>query len=117
MSIPMLDPAAVDRLRRIGGDKLLRAMLGSFLDNAAARMSAAAAAVAAGDGQGLADAAHALKSSAGNIGATTLQLTAQKVEREAVEEGANLELLLDELRSAHVDASTAATRERGEIAG
>ena len=112
MTIPILDPSAVERLRRIGGDRLLGAMIASFLENGAARIAAARDAARSGDARGLSDEAHALKSSAGNLGAETLRMTAQKVEREAVEAGASLEALAAELAAAFDHARAAAERAR-----
>ena len=93
MGNPILDPAALARLQRIGGDGLVAAMLDSFEQNARTRVEAAHAAAASGDAQALSDAAHALKSSAGNVGASSLQLDAQRVERESLEAGADLAAL------------------------
>ena len=112
MSNPILDPSAVERLSRIGGNRLVHAMVGSFLENGAARIQSARDAAAAGDAQGVSDAAHALKSSAGNLGATTLQLTAQKVERESKEPGAQLQVLTEELAAAFEEAGAAARKAR-----
>lgn len=108
VSEPILDPTALARLRRIGGDKLLRAMVASFVENGTGRIDAARNAARDGDARALSDAAHALKSSAGNLGAETLRLTAQKVEREAVEPGAALEALASELADAFAHAREAA---------
>jgi HPt (histidine-containing phosphotransfer) domain-containing protein len=107
---PILDPSALERLRRIGGDRLVRAMVTSFIENGAARIDAARTAANAGDAAGVSDAAHALKSSAGNLGATTLQLTAQKVERESLEGGASIGALVEELGAAFDEARVAAER-------
>ena len=113
MSEPVLDPLALARLRRIGGERLLRAMTGSFLENGAARIAAARAALESGDADALSDAAHALKSSAGNVGATTLLHVAQKVEREAkTADAATLRALVHELATAYDDASVAAATAR-----
>ena len=114
MTDPILDPHAVARLHRIGGTRLLRAMLDAFVDNGEAKVAAARAAADAGAGSALSDAAHALKSSAGNVGATTLQLVAQKVERESKEEGADLRLLAGELADAFVHARAAASAARAD---
>jgi HPt (histidine-containing phosphotransfer) domain-containing protein len=112
MSEPILDPTAIERLRRIGGDRLLRAMITSFMDNGAARVASAQGAARAGNAQGVSDAAHALKSSAGNIGAETLRLVTQKVERESLESGASLDALVAEMADAFETARVAVTRTR-----
>jgi HPt (histidine-containing phosphotransfer) domain-containing protein len=114
MSEPILDPTALERLRRIGGDRLLRMMMTSFVEHGAVRMATARAAAAAGDGKGVSEEAHALKSTAGNIGASALQRTAQKVEGEAVVAGADLGALVSELVAAFEVASVAAASARDE---
>ena len=117
MNQPILDPQAVARLHRIGGDNLVRAMLSSFVENGALKVEAARAGAGAGIAAQVSDAAHALKSSAGNVGATTLQLVAQKVEREAVEAGTDLRALADELVAAFEDARAAVMRVADDAAG
>lgn len=103
-----LDPTAAERLKRIGGDRLLRAMLRSFLENAEQRMAAAREAAARGEVETIRDEAHALKSSAGNIGATRLQHAAAQVERQADEPGAIPATLIEILERAWPDARDAA---------
>ena len=116
MSHPILDPQAIARLHRIGGAALVGAMLESFEVNAAARVRSARDAAAAGDARALADAAHSLKSSAGNVGATSLQLEAQAVERQALEADAPLDQLataLEEQFTRAREAVAAARRTQG----
>ena len=67
-----LDPAAFDRLRRIGGDTLVKRMVDTFLDYVPGRLEAMESGLAQGALGDAGDAAHAIKSSAGNIGATGL---------------------------------------------
>lgn len=109
MSREILDRDALDRLRRIGGDRLLAAMLDAFVANGAERVVAATASAAAMDADGVSAAAHALKSSAGNIGARGLQETADRIEHEAERTGADLRALADELDAEYV-ATEAAVR-------
>ena len=108
MSGDALDGAALDRLRRIGGDKLLVAMLESFLANGAQRVAEASGSAEAGDGAGVSDAAHALKSSAGNVGARRLQETSARVEFESRSGGVDLRALASELDTAWQEARAAA---------
>lgn len=112
MSAPILDPAAVARLHRIGGDALVGAMLESFEQNGLNRVRAARAAADSGDAQAVSDAAHALKSSAGNVGAASLQLEAQRVEREALDAGAHLGELASALEDAFARAREAIAASR-----
>jgi len=97
---PTLDPAGFERLRRIGGEELVRAMVAAFLENAPRRVATAVEASAAGDREGVARAAHSLKSTAGNLGATAVQRAAERLERDAA--GASdleLEALVAELQT------------------
>lgn len=79
------DPAAIDRLRRLGGDELVRRMGDLFVTLGEERVAAARAGVTYGDLDTIERAAHSLKSSAGNVGAVALQRHAETVERAAAE--------------------------------
>lgn len=68
----VVDEAALDRLRGFGGDKLVRGMVELFVANAPARAADAREALDCGDAAALRAALHALKSSAGQLGATTV---------------------------------------------
>lgn len=69
---PVLDDAALDRLRGFGGDKLLRGMIELFVKNAPSRAAEAREALDCGDAAALRAALHGLKSSAGQLGAMTV---------------------------------------------
>lgn len=71
---------ALDLLRRVGKDNLVRGMTERFEANAPARVSAMRASCAAGDAAGVASAAHSLKSSAGQLGAVGLQMLCGEIE-------------------------------------
>lgn len=77
------DPAALARVQRLGGNGLVRQLVAVFLEHAPTRVSAARAAQASGDLPALARAAHALRGSAGNVGATTLAHAARRLEEAA----------------------------------
>ena len=64
--------AALARVRRWGGDDLVREMAGIFLADMPRRLIAARAALGAGDGAGVALPAHAMKSSSAQLGASAL---------------------------------------------
>ena len=64
--------AALAQLRRWGGDELAREMAGIFLTDMPPRLAAARAALAGGDGPGVAFPAHSMKSSSAQLGATVL---------------------------------------------
>lgn len=69
---PLIDEAALDRLRGFGGDKLLHGMIELFVRNAPARAADAREALDCGDAAALRSALHALKSSAGQLGAVSV---------------------------------------------
>jgi HPt (histidine-containing phosphotransfer) domain-containing protein len=68
-----IDPRAIAMLERVGGRKLLLRMITLFLDDAPLRLVKAQSSAATGDADGVANACHALKSSAGQLGALRLQ--------------------------------------------
>jgi HPt (histidine-containing phosphotransfer) domain-containing protein len=69
---PLIDEAALDRLRGFGGDKLLHGMIELFVRNAPVRAADAREALDCGDSAALRSALHALKSSAGQLGAVSV---------------------------------------------
>jgi HPt (histidine-containing phosphotransfer) domain-containing protein len=68
----LLDAEAIERLRGFGGNKLLRGMIELFLRNAPLKAAEAREALDCGDCAALRAALHGLKSSAGQLGATTV---------------------------------------------
>jgi HPt (histidine-containing phosphotransfer) domain-containing protein len=77
----VIDPAAIDRLREWGGDKLVREMIRLYLENAATRLGQIDEGLAPGGTlartqQG----AHSLKSSALNVGAHHVSRLAAEME-------------------------------------
>lgn len=78
-----VDHEALERLRRVGGSRLIRGMIRTFLETAPERIVAARRALAAADAVGVGQAAHALRSSAGQLGAIGLQELCADVERRA----------------------------------
>ena len=72
MSSSIVDPNAIDRLRGFGGPSLVRGMIELFLSNAPLKAADAREALDCGDSAALRAALHALKSSAGQLGAKTV---------------------------------------------
>ncbi|MEX2153253.1 MAG: Hpt domain-containing protein [Gemmatimonadaceae bacterium] len=71
-AVELLDEAALERLRGFGGEKLLRGMIELFVKNAPTKAADAREALDCGDAAALRAALHALKSSAGQLGAITV---------------------------------------------
>jgi two-component system sensor histidine kinase RpfC len=68
----LVDAAALDRLRKFGGDALLKGMVELFEENAPRRVAEAREALECGDAAALRAALHGLKSSAGQLGVVTV---------------------------------------------
>ena len=68
----IVDEAAVERLRGFGGEKLVRGMVELFVQNAPLRAAEAREAFDCGDAAALRAALHGLKSSSGQLGATSV---------------------------------------------
>ncbi len=96
-ALPTLDPKALDMVRNVGGDALVKRLIDTFLEAAPPRVDRLVRAAAGGDMDAVAMSAHSLKSMAGNVGAHRLQAAAVAVEAAA--------------RSADVEAVMAGTDE------
>jgi HPt (histidine-containing phosphotransfer) domain-containing protein len=77
---PALDSAALDRLKRFGGGKLLREMIALFLAAAPERLAAARAGADADNASEMEMALHSLKSSAAQLGAMRMQRLSEEGE-------------------------------------
>jgi HPt (histidine-containing phosphotransfer) domain-containing protein len=80
---PDLDPAAIERLTRLGGEKFTAEMVRLFLSYVSEKLEEARRAQQAGDMAGVARAVHPIKSSAGNVGAMRVQHLATDAEARA----------------------------------
>ena len=74
------DAEALKRLERFGGLKLREELTKLFLQEAPERIASGHAALAAGDVAGIRTMAHALKSSAGQMGARRVQAICERIE-------------------------------------
>jgi HPt (histidine-containing phosphotransfer) domain-containing protein len=75
--------ARLAMLRRVGGDRLIRELIDLFCQTVPGKLAAARAALAGGNAHGVGRVAHALASSAGNLGAVDMQEAAYALERDA----------------------------------
>jgi signal transduction histidine kinase/CheY-like chemotaxis protein/HPt (histidine-containing phosphotransfer) domain-containing protein len=80
--VPVMDFSRLDEFKEFDDEELTmtREVVGLFLDDTPGRLAAIDQAVAAGDAAQLATAAHALKGSAGNVGARALHVAAGELE-------------------------------------
>jgi len=95
---PAGDPAALERLHRWGGDALRTQIVEMFLARAPEQIAAALAAAQRGDAEEVRKVAHTLKSSAGQLGAVSMQRICHDAERRAeAGEGSSLAPLVHAL--------------------
>ena len=80
---PDLDPAGIERLRRLGGSKFAGEMMRLFLSYGGDKVAEARAAQQDGDLTRVERAVHPIKSSAGNVGAVRVQQLATDTELRA----------------------------------
>lgn len=100
----MMDPLtldAIERLRKLGGQPFLIKMIDLFLDFGGQKVIEAETACAGNDFEVVCKAAHAIKSSAGNLGAARVATVAAELESH-VREGHTAEVpsLVQDLRAA-----------------
>ncbi len=106
-----IDTMALDRLRRLGGEELISNMVTLFISHAESAIRQAGNAVAEGDFEGIRRSAHALKSSAGNVGAQQLQDLADQMEQMAEKKAGGIQPLMTELEDAYLRAKDRLNRE------
>ena len=75
------DDAALDRLRRFGGGKLLNEMIGLFVSTTPERILAARSGVDTGNTHAVEMALHSLKSSSAQLGAMEMQRLSERGEQ------------------------------------
>jgi HPt (histidine-containing phosphotransfer) domain-containing protein len=97
-----IDPAGLARLHQIGGAAFVKRMIDLFLEEAPDRLIAARKGEETGDLVAIAEAAHSLKSSAHNFGASRLSRIAAEIEsRTRANKSENLSSLLGEFEAAY----------------
>lgn len=103
----------MDRLRRLGGKELTVKMIGLFSAHVQAVLGQAHASFNSNDIEGVERAAHSIKSSAGNVGATILRELAEEAEQAAHDgNAAVLQGLLTDLEEAFDHAKAKLEEER-----
>lgn len=111
------DPAAIERLIRLGGEKFAAEMIDLFGSYGAKKMAEARQSQQSGKLPALAEAAHPLKSSAGNVGAVRVQKLAAQVESSARAQDAGMAgAQLDELERAFAEARTFLEAQKARLA-
>jgi len=111
------DPAAIERLLKLGGPKFTLEMMDLFSSYGGKKIAEARQAQQSGNLTALADAAHPLKSSAGNVGAVLVQELAAQIELAAREQNAGLAgTQLAELERAFAEARSFLETEKTRLA-
>ncbi len=102
MSEASLNPAALERLREWGGEKLVSQMVRLFLTNAPTRMSQIRDGANGADAKEVEKGSHSLKSSAANLGAMRVHELCAAIE-DAAEAGEveRIRSLLPDLEAAY----------------
>lgn len=117
MAAAPVDRAHLERLATRFGAHFLIQLIDLFIAQGRERMQAAEKGIAAADISAITSAAHALKSSAGNLGAASLAQCAGDIERRG-NSGASLETLVPmvaALNDAFVATCAALETTRGEV--
>jgi CheY-like chemotaxis protein len=111
---PHLDDEAIQRIRKLGGEKLLSKLAGMFVAGAPRRVDAIRAGLASADPAAVAHGAHDLRSSCGLIGAVVMESLCREIE--SLGDEGKLDRVPDLI--AHLDAEFATVRVLldGEIA-
>lgn len=93
------DRRALELLRRLGGEKLVGEMVSLFVAQGAERLSAARAGLQVAEAGSVRAAVHALKSSAGQLGAVRLQRMCAELENAVVQSSAGARERLDAIEA------------------
>jgi two-component system, sensor histidine kinase and response regulator len=113
MSESAFNPAAIERLIKLGGQKFAADMMEMFSSYGGKKLAEARQAQLTGNLAALAASAHPLKSSAGNVGAVRVQDLAAQVEQAAEEQKADVAAArLTELEAAFAEARTFLEQEK-----
>lgn len=90
--MPVIDLQAIENLRSLNpddNDEFLRELTGIFLEDTPKRLAELDTSLASGDNGAFTRAAHSIKGSASNLGATQLRAAAEKLEHHSRQEGLN----------------------------
>ena len=111
-----LNPVAIERLRELGGDKFAAEMIDLFLSYGGKKIAETRLAQQSGNLTAVAEAAHPIKSSAGNVGAARLQELAAQLEQLAGEKNIGaVAPLVDELERAFTEIKTLLEVEKSKL--
>lgn len=103
-----IDPQAIENLRALNpgdNDEFLREIAGIFLEDTPQRIAELEQSLAAGDATKFTRAAHSIKGSSANLGASGVRAVAEKLEHQSRTEGlGSVSTLVGELKSEYIRA-------------
>ncbi len=99
-----LDLHVLEKLEKLGGEELVSKMVSLFTSHAESALRDAFAGLSGKDLDRVRKAAHALKSSAGNVGALKVQSLSDEIEQMAEQGNGNIQPLLTDLENAYFRA-------------
>lgn len=112
----VINPRSLERLRNLGGSKLVRNVIQIFLAHVPMRMAGARESLQSGDLKGVGRAVHSVKSSAGNVGAEMLGELAGRIEQLADEQsGDSIGALLEQLEQNYSQVKARLEQEKGLV--
>ena len=112
-----LDNAPLEKLRQIGGNEFVGQMIDLFLQYVPQKLTEARAAAQDGDWGGVRKAVHPIKSSAANMGASSMHDLATRIEQLAGEQrGELISGLLVELEAAYQSVRARLQQHRNGLA-
>ena len=113
----VIDPQAIENLRALNpgdNDEFLREITGIFMEDTPRRLAELDRSLEQGDAQTFTRAAHSIKGSSANVGASSVRAVAEKLEHHARTQGlAGAGPLLSELKNEYARAET----ELGKLVG
>ncbi|HEY8931939.1 MAG TPA: Hpt domain-containing protein [Rariglobus sp.] len=106
---PVIDPTAIENLRALSpddGDVFLREIIGIFLEDTPRRVAELHASRASGDTLVFTRAAHSIKGSSSNVGASELRAVSEQLEHNARKHGLDeaCDVMVAELEAAFIRA-------------
>ena len=108
----------ISNLEKIGGKQFVEKMIDSFHRNVSQKIESAKEGVRTGNLEAIERAAHSIKSSAGNPGATKLENISGRIEKIAeLDEDINYDDLISKLENAYDDIKPELNKILGEFRG
>jgi histidine phosphotransfer protein HptB len=108
---PILDPQAIDALRELNPDdngEFVREIAGIFLDDTPQRIAELDTSLKCGDVTRFIRAAHSIKGSSANMGATFLKAAAERLEHHSKDHGVDgVDTMISEIKAEWTKAEAA----------